>query len=61
VFHSELLNANTQEMTERRVREAQNLRTARRVRAQERARRGEERREERRERRRRRRSYGRAA
>jgi hypothetical protein len=57
VFHSELLNANAREMTERRVREAENARAALRARAEERARR----REERRERQRQRRSYGRAA
>ncbi|WP_190394742.1 hypothetical protein [Nocardiopsis deserti] len=57
MFHSELLNANAREMTEQRVREMEHLRTALRIRAEERARRGEERRERQRQRR----SYGRAA
>ncbi|WP_201294580.1 MULTISPECIES: hypothetical protein [unclassified Nocardiopsis] len=57
MFHSELLSANAEKMTEQRIREAQNLRAAKQARAEERARR----RKEKRERRRSGRSYGRAA
>lgn len=45
MFHSELLNANAQRMTEQRVREAQHVREAVRARTRERARRRRRRRE----------------
>ncbi|WP_017572674.1 hypothetical protein [Nocardiopsis halotolerans] len=63
MFHTELINANVQAMTEQRLREVQNLRAARQARAEERAERRARRREERRghERPWRRKGYDRAA